>query len=79
MTTYLRMPRAGERADTIYEVLGSTVRKPMKIFGDETTVPAVWTRTVSGYGHVQNGRIRTWTREELEGTDIYAISAEEAR
>lgn len=74
MTTYLRMPRAGERQDTIYEVLGSDVRR----HGTKEW-PVVWTRTVSGWAHVQGGRMRTWSRAELENTNIVAISAEEAR
>jgi hypothetical protein len=75
VTTYLRMPRSGDRLDTIYEVLGSGVKSGTSV---EPQAPIIWTRTVSGFGHVQNGRIRNWTRRELEGTDIVAISAEEA-
>lgn len=79
MSSYLRMPRKGEREDTVYEVLGSGTRKIWSsALNRAIDVSVVWTRTVSGWGHVQNGRVRAWRRAELEGTDIYAISEEEA-
>lgn len=75
MTTYLRVSRPEPSEDTIYEVLGSAVRGERDPHPEQAVI---WTRTISGYGHVQNGRIRTWSKRELMIADIYAIPAEEA-
>ena len=68
--SYLRFPRV-TREDTVYEVLG-TVASFEWIGCVKRERSAIWTRTVSGYGHVGDGRFRVWTETELQVSSIHA-------